>query len=392
MKRSKLKLLLEEPFRLFFPIGVLMAVLGVGLWPLYHGGVIQNYPGLSHSRLMSAGFFGAFLIGFLSTAIPRMLSAPKLLPKEVILVAGFHLLTCCFYLIGLISYGDGAFLVTLILLRIYLFKRFSKRQDMPPPGIVLAMGGYSMAMGGCIIFLLNSIFGIGISLYPVARLFLYEGFILCPILGIAPFMFPGFGGVPNRHDFPESRSPTTAWRKRAWLAGGVALLLVITYFIEGLGRVRLGSSLRMLVVISYIVIEIPLRFPRKSSGSLAMLLQTGIFCMVTWLLLVLMMPEYRVALDHLLFIGGFSLIVVGVATRVILGHSGQGRRLRSRMPVIWIILFFLLTAMATRISADFLPEVRTSHLNYAAVTWVLGILLWAFVVIQKVQVKKGVNT
>jgi len=91
-------------------------------------------------------------------------------------------------------------------------------------------------------------------------------------------------------------------------------------------------------------------------------------------------------LDHLLFIGGFSLIVIGVATRVILGHSGQGRRLRSRMPVIWIILFFLLTAMATRISADFLPEVWTSHLNYAAVAWILGILLWAFVVIQKVRI------
>lgn len=386
MNKSNWKLLLEEPFRLFFPIGVLMAVLGVGLWPLYHGGVIQNYPGFSHSRLMSAGFFGAFLIGFLSTAVPRMLSAPKLLPKEVTLVAGFHLLTCCFYLIGLISYGDGAFLVTLILLRVFLFKRFSKRKDMPPPGIVLAMGGYSMAMGGCMIFLLNSIFGIGYILHPVAQLFLYEGFILCPILGLAPFMFPGFGGVPNRHDFPEARSPTTAWRSKAWLAGGVALLLVTGYFVEGLGWVKLGSCLRMLVVIFYILIEIPFRFPRKSSGSLARLLQTGIICIVAWLLLVLLIPEYRVALDHLLFIGGFSLIVIGVATRVILGHSGQGWRLRRRMPVVWIILFFLLTAMISRITADFLPEVWTSHLNYAAVAWILGILLWAFVVIQKVRI------
>lgn len=34
----------EEPFRVFFPIGALLAVLGVALWPLYYAGALVEYP------------------------------------------------------------------------------------------------------------------------------------------------------------------------------------------------------------------------------------------------------------------------------------------------------------------------------------------------------------
>ena len=75
---------LQEPFRIFFPIGVAVALLGVALWPLFHWQIINFYPGFIHARLMSVGFFGAFIIGFLTTAVPRFLSAPKLKDKEVV--------------------------------------------------------------------------------------------------------------------------------------------------------------------------------------------------------------------------------------------------------------------------------------------------------------------
>jgi uncharacterized protein involved in response to NO len=61
-----------EPFRLFFPAGVLAGLLGVALWPLHFGGYVAFYPGQVHARLMAFGFFGAFILGFLGTALPRM--------------------------------------------------------------------------------------------------------------------------------------------------------------------------------------------------------------------------------------------------------------------------------------------------------------------------------
>lgn len=48
----------EEPFRIFFPIGVLLGVVGVSLWlPFYLGAGIP-YPNVAHARLMIEGFVG----------------------------------------------------------------------------------------------------------------------------------------------------------------------------------------------------------------------------------------------------------------------------------------------------------------------------------------------
>src|ERR1043165_5313341 len=74
----------KEPFRVFFPAGVLAGITGVALWPLYFWGVTQFYPGQLHARIMACGLFGGFIFGFLGTAMPRMLSANPLRVAEVI--------------------------------------------------------------------------------------------------------------------------------------------------------------------------------------------------------------------------------------------------------------------------------------------------------------------
>ena len=61
-----------EPFRVFFPMAILLGVLGVSMWPLYFFGVISFYPGMNHSRVLAFGFFGSFMMGFLLTALPRL--------------------------------------------------------------------------------------------------------------------------------------------------------------------------------------------------------------------------------------------------------------------------------------------------------------------------------
>src|SRR5688500_12363253 len=41
----------KEPFRIFFPAGVLAGIVGVALWPLHFSGWVSNYPGQAHVRL-----------------------------------------------------------------------------------------------------------------------------------------------------------------------------------------------------------------------------------------------------------------------------------------------------------------------------------------------------
>ena len=81
-----------EPFRLFFPTGILIGIGGVALWPAYFGSLVITYPGTAHARLMIEGFMASFVIGFLGTAGPRMTSTSPFSRREVLTLFTFDLL------------------------------------------------------------------------------------------------------------------------------------------------------------------------------------------------------------------------------------------------------------------------------------------------------------
>ena len=66
----------SDPYRLFFPLGILMGVAGVMIWPLYYWNVIGWYNGRSHAFVQTDCFLYAFIVGFLWTAVPRFTGAP----------------------------------------------------------------------------------------------------------------------------------------------------------------------------------------------------------------------------------------------------------------------------------------------------------------------------
>src|SRR6188768_3977551 len=67
-----------EPFRVLFPLGAAIGIFGVLLWPLFVWNLTPLYPGQIHARIMIEGFLASFVIGFVGTALPRLLGAPRL--------------------------------------------------------------------------------------------------------------------------------------------------------------------------------------------------------------------------------------------------------------------------------------------------------------------------
>jgi uncharacterized protein involved in response to NO len=96
------------------------------------------------------------------------------------------------------------------------------------------------------------------------------------------------------------------------------------------------------------------------------------------LLLPAVLPVYRVANLHLTFIGGFSIILFTVSTRVVLGHSGHVHLFQKRMGFLIASLALLILALLARVSADFMFPERNRHLVYAALTWILAAAVWAW--------------
>ena len=95
-------------------------------------------------------------------------------------------------------------------------------------------------------------------------------------------------------------------------------------------------------------------------------------------------PANRVAVLHLTLVGGFAVLTLTVAIRVLFGHSGNLHRLT--LPNHWlkISVALMLLGMATRISGDFLPRILVSHYNYGALLWITGVLLWSIYTLPKV--------
>jgi len=358
---------------------VLVSVAGVSLWPLLYGGLLPFYPGVSHARLMMGGFVGAFSLGFLGTALPRMMSSPHLRGWELVSVLILYLVAVFGYGFSRVIIGDAGMLATLAVFFVLMLVRLIKfREDVPPPGFVLMGLGWLAAMSGLVIFLLEgeSEFVVTGMRHRMAALLFYQGFILLPILGVGAFLFPRFVGLKTLHMFEESRTPPPGWAGKALVALGVGVILIISFWMECLGWILVAGGIRFVVVSWYLWKEAQVFRKANEKGTLAFGVRAGLGLIVAAFPLAAFLPAYRIGMDHIIFVGGFGMIALMIGSRVTLGHSGHAEAFTRKLIVMRVVIWAILMAMITRATADFLPAIRPTHLSYAALSWSVAVLLW----------------
>jgi len=371
--RRVLAWLAGEPFRVFFLSGVLFSIAGVSLWPLFYAGRLGFYPGISHARVMIECFGGAFVLGFLGTAGPRMLSAPRLTPWELAGLFLLHLGSGLCHLQALTVWGDGLFLALLagfgaaLGVRLIFFRRST-----PPPPLLLAGTGLLCGFAGTALWL-NPAWHSTAPLYRLAGLLLYQGFLLAPIMGVGVFLFPRLLGG----DFGEP-APGPATRRAFLLTLLAAAALLASFGVEVWLDPRAGQLLR---AGAFALALAQVRWRRAPGspplGTLASALRAWCLPLAV---LGLIAPAFayarHVALDHLLFIGGFGLLCFIVGSRVLFGHSGDLPGFAKKSWPARSIVVLLVVAALTRASADFKASIQISHYQYAAWSWIIAALIW----------------
>lgn len=369
------EMVLEEPYRVFFPLGVLAGIWGVLMWPLLYAGHLNFYPNEAHARIMIGGFIGAFVAGFLGTAFPRLAGTCRWSMGEFTIILLCWLLAIASWSRGMVQAGDLVFAVWLMAILVGMIARMLRgRRDIPPPGFVLVPAG----LGGCLVSALWLARGsfISVELWQFARLWYFQGFLLLPLMGIGPYLLPRFFGMPSRHSFDTSQTPPPAWWPRA-LASMVAGLCVIASFaIEAWGSPLAGQFARALVVLGWFAGETRLfghASQRTTPGTAVRLsvisMAAGFVCSAIW-------PQARIGSLHLFFVSGLGLVTMAVGARVILGHAGRHDLLAGN--IVWLrwVLGLLILAATTRMTSDFMPAVRVSHHIYAAWTWATAAFVW----------------
>jgi uncharacterized protein involved in response to NO len=372
-RKDGLRWLASEPYRLFFFSGAVWSIIGVSLWPLFYAGQLGFYPNIVHARLMIEAFGAAFVVGFLGTAGPRMATAPKLTPLELFWLFALHQASAVCHLRLHHAPGDGFFIALLVSLLLSLVVRVVKfRKEMPPPQMLLALTGLGCGIAGASMLLLSSVV-IDLQRLRLANLLLYQGLLLPPMLGIGSFVFPRMLGG----DFGDPKTPAQS-RSKLIRSVVAAILMVSSFGLEAFGQVMSGYGLRALVVAGYLLMEVRWR---KSPGDAPRgSLTTGLFWALGLGLLGLVLGPFRyeqhVSIEHLLYAGGFGLLILIVASRVLFGHSGDldGFFVRSKW-VRFLVFLGVLTA-TTRATPAWVPSTTVSHHLYAAWTWGLLALLW----------------
>ncbi len=362
-----------EPYRVFFPLGVLWSLAGVSLWLLYYAQWLPFYPGIVHARIMIEAFGGSFLVGFLGTAGPRMVSSPLLSVSEFLWLLVGSIATGSFHLLQDTRWGDISFGVMLGSLGVGLLVRgIWMRQEAPPPGLILATAG---VLSGC--------FGVGMLASPgldeepqaqiLGRLLLYQGTLLAPVLGVGVFLFPRIlGGTFGMAE----RSRGLRWQ---WCHAVAAVIgLGFSFLLETEGDVRLGRALRLAVCVLYLGISVNWRrHPAAPAwGTLTSGLMIALGLGASGLLLAATGHPQHVSIELLLYVGGFGLLMLVVGSRVIFGHSGQLAGFHARNAWVRVLIGLTVLAATTRATVAWVPSTLVSHHIYAAGLWVVVGTSW----------------
>ncbi|MFP4069709.1 MAG: NnrS family protein [Opitutales bacterium] len=375
-----------EPFRLLFPLGAAMGVLGVMLWPahLWWGAA---YPIVSHAGIMIQCFLASFVIGFLGTALPRLLDVSKFRLRASLGFAGLIVLIAMLHLCGRSAQAEWVFLLLMLIFVGSLLVRARRRKDIPPPGFVLVLMGLLSALLGVALQIILNTWANALppQCFTLGKRLLQQGFLLLPIMGIGAFLLPRFFGLPSRQNFPESLKPPPGWWPRAAFAAACGCAVIASFFLEAWGLLRAAWLLRAAGVLIYFYREVPVHQAAFSRGSLAWSLRIALASIPIGYLAMALLPARHMTLVHIVFITGFTLLTFTVATRVVLGHSGQSEKFARPLKSVACMAGLFVLAMATRVSADWMPELRMSHYAYASLAWSAAVAVWAIGILPGVR-------
>jgi uncharacterized protein involved in response to NO len=150
--------------------------------------------------------------------------------------------------------------------------------------------------------------------------------------------------------------------------------------------------LRFLTAAAFIASEIPLHRSSNAGTTISLALRAGLILLLVGLLFPMVWPMQRVAGLHLVFIGGFTLITLTVATRVVLGHSGKGDLAMQPLPVLGAAAGLLVIAAVLRVVGDFQWAMRGHLLNAASYAWMLAAAVWSWRVLPNVRIPDAEET
>jgi len=376
---------LAAPHRVMFLGGTVQALLAMVFWSAQTGGhyaglwdmpvlpLLTIVPGAAvHSLLMGCGVFPWFVFGFILTAGPRWQGAGEFGRRDILLpallfAAGWAIIWLALFQPPLLAVGivvalAGWLQVLRLLLRIARHPAQSREHIM----YVVIAGGFGCAGLGA--FLVSALGG-DFAWLRVAVALTMWGFLLPVFASVSHRMLPFFSAAVSR-DYIVRRP---AWALRVVLGASVGhgLLFVVElpdlYWISDLPGMLAAASLsrvwwhrdvpgnRLVSVLHFAFAWLALSF--------------ALSALQPWI------PGIGVQAPlHALTLGYFASMLIGMVSRVTLGHSGRPVMADATM---WAAFRLLQATAVVRVLSELAVPGAAYLLWLSSLGWLAAFALWA---------------
>jgi uncharacterized protein involved in response to NO len=376
------------PHRMMFLPGALQTVLIMLFWIaelLARVGWSDPLPLVlsstsAHMFLMLFGLFPFFIFGFLFTVYPRwmgglVMPASRYVPVFILLVTGMVLFYAgLFFSLPLVALS---LVLQLLGWAVALYSLFAVFRQAPKRGAHERLLNLALAAGviGIVCFLAGVV-----TQSPLA-------FTLAREIGLWLFLMPVVFLVAHRMIpfFSQSALINYLMVRPGWGPPVMIICVIghVAFEITGLSAWRFLADAPLAVAAlhhSWIW-----QFRRSFHARLLAMLHIAflwlgigmtLYAVQSLVLLVNGVDYLGRAPLHALGIGFFTGMVVAMASRVTLGHSGRALEADD---LTWRVLFGVNIAVVLRMAAEFAPVTANGILNgLAAATWLASFLLWAW--------------
>jgi uncharacterized protein involved in response to NO len=383
--------LLLQPYRAFFLCGASYALIAVAFWFVWLEALRVGAPlplrwnvapGRVHALAMIWGVLTFYVFGFLLTAYVRWVQAAP--PSTTAVIRWIAVLVAGHAAIVVGALGPrwlivpGGLLVLAALLGLIAFLgrawwRSATTERLQPAVVLIALAlgalGLALAIAGL---------DRGGSLYPAGILLGTYGYLMLLLTSVAHRLVPFFTAL--------RRGQQSGTRRRGTLPVlclGLALRGCVAALGDAHTALRVAASVDA-VLFATLAWEVSAWSPRET---LREPMIAVLYLAQVWLLAALagsavswLFPARAVLLDlpvlHALAIGGLGTMVVGISTRVALGHAGRPIEADA-----WLLAVFALVQLAALLRVGFAfagsgSPAAGGFAHWAALPWCLAFAIW----------------
>ncbi len=362
---SEVSALRKDPYRLFFPLGVLLGWIGVGQWLLFSLRLDGNFRVVFHSMVQVQGFLACFVAGFLFTFIPRRTQGAPPATWQLAVAAACPFLLCGFAWAEQWVIAQAFWLVQLGVLLQFVVSRAQamKQPRSTPASLIWIPLGLIAGLGGALVTGLP-------GLHDLGRGLVLEGMVAALVMGIGAMLVP----VVTRAEPPK---PAAEHPLQLLLAA----IFLFSFALQTLTSVpvRVAYVLRFGVALAVLVRGAKLwRWPTEP-GLNRRVVWFAAWCLPLGYAVLSLFPEQRSAGLHVIFLGSFGMLSMAIGQHVIAAHGNRGDWLKGWPRATWAMAVCMSVALLARVAmqldgARYLQRMTAAALAFiaAGAAWLWG--------------------